>query len=133
MLGTFAMEVAVMGDGVVIMLVGMGVVFLFLIVLMGGIRLMAVRRRRQPGPAAGSNPAPRPRSLETSGNGLRAGGDPAVQRAAVVVVALELARRAADQAGRGVDSPSWRDSGRVWHHRGPQAVATVLAGRRGAR
>jgi len=135
MLGTFAMEVAVMGDGVVIMLVGMGVVFLFLIVLMGGIRLMAVRRRRQPGPAAGSNPAPRPRprSLETSGNGLRAGGDPAVQRAAVVAVALELARRAADQAGRGVDSPSWRDSGRVWHHRGPQAVATVLAGRRGAR
>jgi Na+-transporting methylmalonyl-CoA/oxaloacetate decarboxylase gamma subunit len=133
MLGALAMEVAAMGDGVVIMLVGMGVVFLFLIVLMGGIRLMAVRRRRQPAAASGAGSVPRPRSLETSGNGLRAGGDPAVQRAAAVAVALELARRASDRAGRGVDSPTWRDSGRVWHHRGPQAVATVLAGRRGAR
>lgn len=133
MLGSFAMEVAAMGDGVVIMLVGMGVVFLFLIVLMGGIRLLSVRRRRLPGPATGANPAPRTRSLETSGNGLRAGGDPAVQRAAAVAVALELMRRAADRAGRGADSPTWRDSGRVWHQRGPQAVATVLAGRRGAR
>ena len=42
-----------MVDGLVIMLVGMGVVFLFLIVLMGYIRLVGIRVSAEsaPGPA----------------------------------------------------------------------------------
>ncbi len=107
-----------MVDGLVIMLVGMGVVFLFLIVLIGYIRLIGIRDA-EPGPAR------------------KASEDGGVHRAAAIAVAIELSRagppRPALEPAGAADRNAWRNSGRSQLHQGPGIVEANRAGRRGAR
>lgn len=112
-----------MVDGLIIMLVGMGVVFLFLIVLMAYIRLLGVRREAESNIASG---------MDAGSNGP--GPEVIIRRVAAIAVAMELAHLRPPQPRLPADGPNaWRSSGRVGMQQGPGTVAEVLCSRRGTR
>lgn len=123
-----------MADGLVIMLIGMGVVFSFLLVLMIFIRLLGLRTapsHSAPLAASDRSPAGAPQAL------VAGAPDEAIARAAAIAVAIELAQRPA-RAGASLRTQAaagsaWRADGRVQLHQGPQTVGAVLASRRSAR
>lgn len=111
-----------MGDGLIIMVVGMGVVFLFLIVLMAYIRLLGVRREADPNTASG---------MDTDSNAGATDQAVVIRRVAAIAVAMELASARPPQPSLPADGPNaWRSSGRVGLQQG--LVAEVLTSRRGA-
>ena len=118
-----------MVDGLVIMLVGMGVVFVFLTLLMAFIRLICMERK-QPAEVA-----------DGTGDAVPARSDPersahqGALLAAVVAVAMELEGRGAPVPAPEVSAaPSpWRESGRSALHAGPEAIGAIRAGGRGWR
>ncbi len=120
-----------MTDGLVIMAIGMGVVFAFLVILMIFIRLLGLRAAPAAAPAA---PARAADAGESAPDAPAGAGDDGVARAAAIAVALELAGR----RSRAVSGPlaqadpgaAWRSSGRAGLHAGPRVVAGVLASRR---
>ncbi len=105
-----------MVDGLNIMLIGMGVVFLFLIALMGFIRLIGIRSA-------------------ASGRAAKGSADDVVNRVAAIAVALELSRsgppRPVLEPAGAADKNAWRHSGRSRLHQGPEIVEANRAARRG--
>ena len=114
-----------MADGLIIMLVGMGVVFLFLIVLMAYIRLLGVRRETAPDT---------PSEMDAGSDAGATGQEGIVRRIAAIAVAMELARSRPPQPSLPSDGPNaWRSTGRIGLQQGPLTVAEVLTSRRRTR
>ncbi len=119
-----------LGEALIIMLVGMGITFTFLLLLWGVIRLVGLLDRRpSPSAAAASPPpppGPPPPAVEDDGRPL----------AAALAVALALGSdpaRAADPAQATASAPGtvWRQAGRGALMAGPEIVAAARAGRGG--
>lgn len=123
-----------MTDGLVIMVIGMGVVFAFLVILMIFIRLLGLRDAPAPSPA---NPARVPAATGPGSAAPPADGDDAVARVAAIAVAIELAghrtRAASGNFAQADPGAAWRSSGRTGLHSGPQVVSGVLASRRSSK
>ncbi len=128
-----------MNDGVVIMLIGMGVVFLFLMILMLFIRIVASSPKSGYGSEVSSSRGgaenihvERGRSVSSVEQGQKEQEELAM--VAAVAVALELAQRPG--TGPGTYSQRhpvsmWNQSGKLAMCSGPRFISQVLASRRG--
>ncbi len=121
-----------MSDGLVIMLIGMGVVFLFLIILMAFIRIVAISRkgpRDEVGRNGSSGSGQKKHNLVSSGD-----MDEEIATVAAVAVALEFSQSGGTIVR--VDSnrqPNniWSQSGRQALFSGPKVIAQALKAHRG--
>lgn len=124
-----------MGDGFVIMWIGMGVVFLFLLILMLFIRIVARPEKNGGRDKSGTEVSSGAKQSGYKSSGLSVQEDQEeLNMVAAIALSLELARKRSASFDPGLAKPTnsaWSQAGRMALCRGPQAVSQTLAARRG--